>query len=115
MPHGLVHTRFIAFDASWLQALGYDPATVEGLEAARHQHLTALRASKEALEQLEAQLGGLDFNYKAPEKGWDHNRVKGVSHGSRQQAAVCFGGVGNVAAVVASRMGSAETTVALKV
>jgi hypothetical protein len=74
---------------SRLQALGYDPAAVEGLEAARQQHLAALRSSKEALEQLEAQLGGLDFNYQPPEKGWDRSRVKGVSQGLTAGSSVC--------------------------
>ena len=62
-----------------LQSLGYDPAAAEGLEAARREELTAVRSAKEAVERLESQLGGLDFAYNAPERGWDHNRVKGVS------------------------------------
>jgi hypothetical protein len=59
--------------------LGYDPAAAEGLEAARREELAAVRSAKEAVERLEAQLGGLDFAYNAPEKKWDPSRVKGVS------------------------------------
>ncbi|KIY95276.1 Structural maintenance of chromosomes protein 2-2 [Monoraphidium neglectum] len=62
-----------------LQTLGFDAAEVEGLEAARQQQLAAVRALKDSVEALAAQLPpSLDFQFKDPERGFDRDRVKGV-------------------------------------
>jgi structural maintenance of chromosome 2 len=62
-----------------LQELNYDAAAAEQLEEQRRAELAALRTAKEAVEGLSAQMSGLDFSYRDPERGWDRNRVKGVS------------------------------------
>ncbi|WIA16380.1 hypothetical protein OEZ85_013075 [Tetradesmus obliquus] len=61
-----------------LQELGYDAAAAEQLEEARRAELAALRSAKEAVEALGAQMHGLDFTYRDPERGWDRSKVKGV-------------------------------------
>uniref|UniRef100_A0A383VT73 Structural maintenance of chromosomes protein n=1 Tax=Tetradesmus obliquus TaxID=3088 RepID=A0A383VT73_TETOB len=61
-----------------LQELGYDAAAAEQLEEARRAELAALRTAKEAVEALGAQMHGLDFTYRDPERGWDRSKVKGV-------------------------------------
>ncbi|KAI8462562.1 MAG: structural maintenance of chromosomes protein 2 [Monoraphidium minutum] len=62
-----------------LQALGFNAAEVDGLEGARQDQLGAVRAAKDAVEQLAAQLpSSVDFQYRDPERGFDRDRVKGV-------------------------------------
>jgi hypothetical protein len=47
-----------------LQGLNYDAAAVEELEQARQREVAEVRAAKEAVEVLGAQLSALDFHYR---------------------------------------------------
>lgn len=47
-----------------LQGLKYDAAAVEELEQARQREVAEVRAAKEAVEVLGAQLSALDFHYR---------------------------------------------------
>ncbi|KAF6256242.1 structural maintenance of chromosomes protein 2 [Scenedesmus sp. NREL 46B-D3] len=68
----------VARSSQALQELNYDAAAAEQLEEQRRDELAALRTAKEAVEGLSAQMSGLDFSYRDPERGWDRSRVKGV-------------------------------------
>lgn len=83
-----------------MQSLGYDPASAEQLEASRQSELSGVRAAKETVEALSAQLAGVDFSYRDPERGWDRSRVKGVSDDRGLACNVCVGWMAGCRVVV---------------
>lgn len=61
-----------------LKNLSFDPANHTQLIRAAQQAEAAMHSIQERLDVLRAQIGGLDFNYADPWKGFNRNAVKGV-------------------------------------
>mmetsp|Transcript_50030 Transcript_50030/g.160046 ORF Transcript_50030/g.160046 Transcript_50030/m.160046 type:complete len:1214 (-) Transcript_50030:205-3846(-) len=61
-----------------LRKLTFDPESYQQLVRAAQQAEASLHGSQDRLDHLRAHLGGLDFNYSDPYRGFDRSAVKGV-------------------------------------
>eukprot|EP00854_Cymbomonas_tetramitiformis_P009275 gene9275-10987_t len=61
-----------------LQQLGFDNTRMEGLEHTRAQARAAAESWQDRVDMLSSQLHRVDFQYRDPERNFDHSRVKGV-------------------------------------
>jgi len=61
-----------------LKKLKFDPEAYQQLIHTARQSEAAMLALHERLDTLRAHLGGIDFNYQDPYRGFDRNAVKGV-------------------------------------
>jgi structural maintenance of chromosome 2 len=61
-----------------LKKLKFDPQSHTQLVAQVQQSETALQSAQERLDTLRAHLGGIDFHYADPHKGFNRKAVKGV-------------------------------------
>lgn len=60
------------------ERLGFDPEAYQQLRGAAQQREQGLHAMQEHLDMLRAHLGGLDFSFQDPHRGFDRRSVKGV-------------------------------------
>jgi len=61
-----------------LSKLSFDPASHAAAAAAQRAASAATGMAQEEVNLLSSQLSALDFQYRDPERGFDHSRVKGV-------------------------------------
>lgn len=61
-----------------LKKLKFDPERYQQVAQAQQQSEGTLHQLTEKLDHLRANLGGIDFNYADPFKGFDRSKVKGV-------------------------------------
>merc|ERR1712107_918429 len=61
-----------------LRAFGFDSEARTQMIKTAQQMETSVHAMQERLDILRAQLGGIDFSYADPWKGFDRRNVKGV-------------------------------------
>jgi len=71
-------TNLIAERKAALAGVQFDAERHAQLVAAARQSEAALHATQERLDQLRAHLGGIDFQYADPYRGFDRSKVKGV-------------------------------------
>merc|ERR1719382_1197864 len=61
-----------------LEKLKFDPESFQQLAAGAQKCESAIHALQERVDHLRAHLGGVDFNYADPYRGFNRNAVKGV-------------------------------------
>jgi structural maintenance of chromosome 2 len=61
-----------------LKKLGFDSAAAMQAQASHRAAATSAAAAQEKVNLLSSQLAALDFQYRDPERGFNHSRVKGV-------------------------------------
>merc|ERR1719382_706087 len=61
-----------------LEKLKFDPESFQQLAAGAQKCEAAIHALQERVDHLRAHLGGVDFNYADPYRGFNRNAVKGV-------------------------------------
>lgn len=68
----------IAAKKAELEKLNFDPQRFATLDQMARQGEAQLHSNKEKMDALRAHLGGIDFNYQDPYRGFDRRNVKGV-------------------------------------
>mmetsp|Transcript_165769 Transcript_165769/g.532285 ORF Transcript_165769/g.532285 Transcript_165769/m.532285 type:complete len:1211 (-) Transcript_165769:161-3793(-) len=68
----------IAEKQSVLSKQKFDAERYQTLVATARQSEASWHSAQQGLDQLRAQLGGIDFNYADPYRGFDRSKVKGV-------------------------------------
>lgn len=61
-----------------LRSTGYDSVATEQLEQAAERERLEVQRWKDRVDELSSQLAAVNFQYRDPERGFDHSRVKGV-------------------------------------
>lgn len=61
-----------------LESLKFDSIAASSLQNKIDEGYKCIQKLQDRIDELSSQLSGIDFQYQAPEKGFDHSRVKGV-------------------------------------